>query len=246
MSPRSVVAATSAGIALVLLLAGCASAPGGGDGAPDATPTPPADTASPGPDDHDDLEAVLLDDGRMFAIVSWGSSSCIPTVGEVAADGQTIAVTLTDPGADIVCTADYAPRASVGGLPEGVDPTQDLTLQVTYGDLEDDVDLDGWADATGTPGEASADPQPSAAWFDDDALVLLTWGSSTCPPVIDSVESSGDAGTVTFSDDTQVPCTMDLAPRGTVVSFDDDRIDDDQPFTLTLVGGGLDGTVEVH
>lgn len=74
--------------------------------------------------------------------------------------------------------------------------------------------------------------------------MLLTWGSSGCPPVVESLEGSGNAGTATFvTDDTQI-CTMDMAPRATILSFGDDAVDDDG-FTLTLVGGGLDGTVSV-
>jgi hypothetical protein len=38
---------------------------------------------------------------------------------------------------------------------------------------------------------------------------------------------------------------MDMAPRATIISFADDQVEDDG-FTLTLVGGGLDGTVSVR
>ena len=38
---------------------------------------------------------------------------------------------------------------------------------------------------------------------------------------------------------------MDMAPRATILEFGEDAVDDDA-FTLTLVGGGLDGTVEVR
>lgn len=39
---------------------------------------------------------------------------------------------------------------------------------------------------------------------------------------------------------------MDMAPRGTVIEFPEDEVDDDGPFQLTLVGGGLEGTVDVR
>ncbi|NKF34041.1 hypothetical protein HER21_47300, partial [Pseudomonas sp. BGM005] len=84
-----------------------------------------------------------------FAVVTWGSSTCVPQVDTVSANGQTVMVELVDSGdADAVCPADMAQRASVGGLPEGVDPTKEITLQVTHGDVTDDVDLDGDASFT--------------------------------------------------------------------------------------------------
>lgn len=228
--------------AAALLVAGCTAGPGAET--PTSSPVPGAGNV----DDQDDFEGALLDDGRMFAVVTWGSSTCVPQVDEVAAQGQTVSMTLVDPegdGAEKACTADLAPRATIGALPDGVDPKSEITLQVSYGDLTDDVDLDGDPNATGTPG-TSTEYMPSAGWFDDDSLVLLTWGSSSCPPVVESLEGSGNAGTATFvTDDTQV-CTMDMAPRATILAFGDDTIEDDGTFTLTLVGGGLDGTVEVR
>ncbi|WP_337002751.1 MULTISPECIES: hypothetical protein [unclassified Microbacterium] len=230
-------------VAAVLLVAGCTAGPG--SDTPTSSPAPSAG----GIDDQNDFEGALLDDGRMFAVVTMGSSTCVPQVDEVSADGQTVSVTLVEPastdGTEKACTADFAPRASIGALPEGVDPTKDITLNVTYGDLTDDVDLDGDPAATGTPG-TSTEYQPTAGWFDDGGLVLLTWGSSTCIPVVESLEGSGNAGTATFVTDENQVCTMDMVPRATLLSFGDDAVDDDATFTLTLVGGGLDGTVEVR
>ena len=244
MALRRLLLTASSTLALALLVAGCAS--GVGSETPGATPAPPAGTATPDDDDRDDLEAALLDEGRMFGIVSWGSSTCIPQVTDVSADGQTVSVTLADTAPEnTACTADLAPRASIGALPEGVDPTKEIVLQVTYGQVSEDIDLDAQPEATGTPG-TTTDFVPSAGWFDDDGLVLLTWGSSTCPPVVESVEGSGSEGTVTFAEKATGPCTMDMAPRGTIIEFGEDRIDDDVPFTLTLVGGALDGTLQVR
>lgn len=227
-------------VAAALLVAGCTSGPG--SETPTSSPAPSAGNV----DDHNDVEAALLDDGRMFAVITWGSSTCVPQVDQVAGKGQTVTVSLVDPdGADKACTADLAPRASIGALPEGVDPTADITLNVTYGDIADDVDLDGDPAATGTPG-TSTEYLPSAGWFDDGGLVLLTWGSSSCPPVVESLEGSGNAGTATFVTDANQVCTMDMAPRATMLAFGDNTVEDDGTFTLTLVGGGLDGTVEVR
>ncbi|WP_217181654.1 hypothetical protein [Streptomyces sp. AC495_CC817] len=241
MSSTSRVTAALSVIAAALLIAGCTSTPG--STAPTSS-TEPSSPAAPGQGADDDIEGAVLDDGRMFAVVTQGSSTCVPQVSDVSAEGQTVAVTLADVSEDQVCTADHAPRASIGALPEGVDPTKDITLQITYGELSDDVDLDGDPRRTGAPGSAT-EYAPSAGWVDDGMLVLLTWGSSSCPPVVESVEGSGAEGTATFStDDTQV-CTMDMAPRGTLIAFDETTVDDDD-FTLTLVGGGLDGTVVVR
>lgn len=237
-SPRLVTATLSA-LAAALLLAGCTTGPGAGAG--DTTSDP---SAGPGmSDDFDGMEGTVLDDGRMFAVVTWGSSTCIPQVDNVSADGQTVSVTLVDSEAE-VCTADMTQRASIGALPEGVDPTQEITLRVTHGDLTDDLDLEGDASFGAAPGSPT-EYTPSAGWFDDSSLVLLTWGSSGCPPVVDGIEGSGNTGTVTFVTDPERMCTMDMAPRATILAFDDDAIDDDG-FTLTLVGDSLDGTVQVR
>ncbi|GAT71909.1 hypothetical protein MHM582_0375 [Microbacterium sp. HM58-2] len=242
MSIRSRLGVTLSAFAAVLLLAGCATTPG--VESPTSTPTSAPDD-SDGGDDFGDVEGVLLDDGRMFAVMTWGSSTCVPQVDEVSAEGQKVAVTLVDQGdAGQVCTADMAPRASIGALPEGVDPTQEVTLAVTYGELTGEMDLDGDAEFTGIPGSPT-DYAPSAGWIGDGTLVLLTWGSSGCPPEVESIEGAGNAGTVTFVTDDTKMCTMDMAPRATLLAFGDDQVEDDD-FTLTLVGGGLDGTVSVR
>lgn len=248
MTPRRLLLVASSALAAALLLAGCTVGPG--NTAPNSTSDPSSGPGSAGEtDDQGELEGTLLDEGRAFAFVSWGSSTCVPQVDQVSAEGQTVMVTLVEPEGDgateKACTADLAPRASIGTLPEGVDPTKDITLQVTYGDLTDDIDLEGDPEASGTPG-SSTEYLPSAGWYDDSALVLLTWGSSSCPPAVESAEASGSTGTVTFATDDAQVCTMDMAPRATVIEFPSDDVDDDAPFTLTLVGGGLDGTVQVR
>nr|WP_201468785.1 hypothetical protein [Microbacterium hydrocarbonoxydans] len=225
----------------VLLFAGCTAGPG--STAPSSTPVP-SSSADADADDVDDMEAAILDDGRLFAVMTWGSSTCVPQVDTVSATGQTVSVELVETDANAVCTADMTQRASVGALPEGVDPTKEISLQVTYGDVSDDIDVDGDASFTGTPG-SSTEYMPSAAWFDDGSLVLLTWGSSGCPPVLQELSASGATGTATFVTDDDKACTMDMAPRATIISFGDDQVEDDD-FTLTLVGGGLDGTVSVR
>ncbi|NLA66346.1 MAG: hypothetical protein GX862_10630, partial [Leucobacter sp.] len=115
--------------------------------------------------------------------------------------------------------------------------------RVTLDGATSTSELDGNAQLTGIAGE-STDYAPSAGWFDDHSLVLLTWGSSSCQPVVESVQAEGQTGTVTFVTEDRA-CTMDMAPRTTIIAFD--GIDDDAEgdFVLTLVGDNLDGTLNV-
>ncbi|GEK85456.1 hypothetical protein [Microbacterium aerolatum] len=239
----------SALLGAALLVVGCAS----GGQQPASSADPDDSNSAPAPASGDDFEAAWLDDGRMFAIVSWGSSTCIPMVEDVTADGQTVTVTLTEAasgdaeggdGGDTeqACTADLVARASIGALPEGVDPTKDVEFTVTLGDMTDDAELDGNPALTGGPGEQT-EYTPSAGWFDDEGIVLLTWGSSSCPPIVEGVEEQAGGATVTFKTEDRM-CTMDMAPRATVIGLSGD-VDDDDEFTLTLVGDNLDGTVNV-
>lgn len=227
---------TSAAALFAVLLSGCADAVPADS--PDPGSTTPASAAEL------ELEAAWLDDGRMVGVVTWGSSSCVPTAAEVSADGQTVSVLLDEGDPDQACTADLAPRATVVALPEGVDPTSDIELVVTLRDSTAETDLDGNAALTGVPGEPT-EYSNTAGWFDDSALVLLTWGSSSCPPIVESAEAEGSAGTITFKEEEGRQCTMDMAPRVTVVDFGAFEADDDAPFVLTLVGDGLDATLEV-
>lgn len=233
----------SAALAAALLIVGCSASPGEQGPTSSATPDDSGNTAT---GDENDIEAAWLDEGRMFGLVTWGSSTCVPMIDEVSAEGQKVTVSLvdapSDDGKEKACTSDFAPRASIGALPEGVDPTKDVELLVTFGDITDDVDLDGNPALAGVPGGATS-YVPSAGWFDDEGIVLLTWGSSSCPPLVDNLEVQDAGATVTFKTEDGV-CTMDMAPRATVLGIDGD-FDDEEEFTLTLVGANLDGTVSV-
>lgn len=220
------------GVACAVALTACA-APGGDS----ATPTTESGSASADPaqqgDDADELEAAWLDGGRMIGIVTIGSSTCVPGAGEVSADGQTIDVELTDLSADAACTTDLVPRATLVAVPDGVDPAQDVAIHVAGAGIEGDVELEG---VDGPDPNAASDYLPSAGWAGDDQLVILTWGSSSCAPVVETVAMSGPAEvTVTFATppDDQ-PCTADMAPRGTVVVVDE--LDDDVEAFVVLTG----------
>ncbi len=219
--------------ASALLIAGCAAGPG----------SDPSSTAEPPPVEQPDAEyelgAAWLDDGRMFAVVTWGSSTCVPVVETVEADGQRVTVTFAEDEEVRACTMDYVPRASVAGLPEGVDPTEDVHITLVdpiAPDATPSIELDGNDDLGGRGGQPT-DYEPSAGWFGDNGVVLLTWGSSSCPPVIEDIASGDDGPVITIKDETGA-CTADMAPRLTIVGFDGSPDDD---TVLTLNGGGFDG-----
>lgn len=224
----------SALLATTLLLVGCGAAP---DSSESETP------GTGGSTDALELEAAWLDDGRMVAVVTQGSSTCVPEATDVSADGQTVSITLDAGDPNQACTADLTARASLVALPAGVDPTADVELIVTLGEATGSVELAGDSVLDGTPGD-STDYEPSAGWFGDTALVLLTWGSSTCLPIIDSAEAEGDEGTVTFVSESRM-CTMDMVPRATIIDFGDIGRTAGEPFVLTLVGDNLDATLQV-
>ena len=228
-------------LAVALLAVGCSSH------TPSASPT---STASGAPSDApaatderdaSDVEAAWIDGGRGFAVVTWGSSTCLPLVQQVSNDGQTVTVELADADTDAACTDDLVPRASSVGLPSGVDPTKEVELKVTYGDLSADADLDGLTDTVDP--ESQTDYEPSAGWFDDQGIVLLTWGSSTCLPQLEKIDQAESAATATFVTTEQV-CTMDMAPQLTILGMPSEH-ESETPLELVLTGGGLDATVTV-
>lgn len=207
------------------VLAGCASSPS-------ATPS---STPSTGDSTEVEIDAAWLDDGRIIGLVTTGSSTCVPAADEATlqADGS-LAVTLVEPDADTACTRDLVPRVTLVEVPEGVDPSEDLAITVTGGGYSGSADLEG---VEGLTGGGMTDYLPSAGWTGTDGqFVLLTWGSSTCVPVVSDVAASGPAEvTVTF----QTPpadqvCTMDMAPRATVAFVE--GLEEDVDVSLVLAG----------
>lgn len=195
-----------AGIALAAagMLVGC-----GGAAAPTASTTAAIE-----------VDAAWLDGGRLIGVVTWGSSTCVPVAdaAALAADGS-LQVTLNEPMAadgatHLACTADYAPRVSVVDVPDGVDPAKGVDVHVRYGSGVGDVAL---AAAAGLAGVGTpTDYAPSAGWTRTPGMfAYLTWGSSTCPPIVKDVAATGDAQvTVTFVEPAaDRVCTMDMAPR---------------------------------
>lgn len=221
-----------AGLGLAVLIGGslaaCASEPAGSG--PTDEPAPPAGDSA-----EIELDAAWLDGGRLIGLVTQGSSTCVPIAEEatVAVDGS-LAVTFVDPDPATPCTADLAPRVTLVAVPEGVDPAQGVEIVVTGDGYHGDTDLDG---AEGLAAGGETDFLPSAGWTGDDGqFVILTWGSSSCPPVIEDVAATGAAEvTVTFAEpeEDQV-CTMDMAPRAIVAAVT--GLEADSGVELVLTG----------
>lgn len=213
-----------------------------------ACATPPAATPdegtvqTPAPDDLTDpqMSAAWLDGGKHIALVTYGSSSCVPVADTVTLEGDTVTVEFVEEPADRMCTADFAPRATVFATPEGADPT--TKLNIVAAGFEGEASLKGLRE---TPAEAP-EGSPSAGWYDDHGgFVVLTWGSSSCPPVVDSVEATGDADValVFATPDEAQACTRDMAPRATMAFVDGLSSQDD--ITLLLTGDNITGTTVI-
>ncbi|MDY0907884.1 hypothetical protein [Microbacterium sp. CFBP9034] len=231
MAPRT--RSALAGLGLALLLTGVLTACATGGGTPGSGTDTDDDTT------EQEVGAAWLDGGRMVGIVTQGSSTCIPTAEEATLEGSVLSVVLVDAEGDAACTADLVPRVTLVGLPEGADPEKDLEIEVTGDGWRGDTDLEG---VPGLTGGGETDYLPSAGWTDvDGQFVILSWGSSSCVPVIESTEATSDTEiTVTFATppDDQV-CTMDMAPRGVVTAVTEPPNDDAEFFAI-LTGAEFD------
>lgn len=210
-------AAALAGL-LMLALAGCATA------SPGAAP-------SSAPESGIGIEAAWLDGGRMIALVT-PVPVCAPLVSEVEVDEDGTLQVILEDAEGASCAEDSVQQAVGVSLPDGVDPAQALAVRVTYGvDSRGETTLDGYT------GAAATDFAPSAGWVRDGLLAILTWGSSTCGPAVESATASAaDAVTVTFAaPPADRMCTMDMAPRVTLAEVDGAA--GGAPVTLTLTGG---------
>lgn len=183
-----------------------------------------------------DIDAAWLDGGRMIGIITEGSSTCVPTVQDVALEANgALAVVFGEAAEDQACTRDMVPRVSVVELPAGVDPTKDLEISVTGEGYYGDTELDGVPGLD--PAAGGGEYLPSAGWTDENGeFVVLTWGSSTCPEMVQDVAVTGaDAITLTFAaQPADRACTMDMKPRA-LMAFAD-GLSDQPNVVLTLTG----------
>ncbi|MBB3157170.1 hypothetical protein FHS07_000854 [Microbacterium proteolyticum] len=215
-----------AGVLTAGALTGCAS---GAASAPSSSLPSEAATAVPA----GEVGAAWVDAGRSIAVVTYGSSSCVPTVGgdPQIADGA-LTVDLVDPSQG-PCTRDMAPRATLVGLPAGTDPSADLAVRVT-GAADGETLLAGLTDVP----TASEDLAPSAGWVSSSLVAIVTYGSSSCVPTVESVSADGDDVAVQFATPpADQVCTMDFVPRVTLADVGAEA--GDGPVSLILSGGNV-------
>jgi hypothetical protein len=189
------------------MLTGCATS--SSSSAPSQDPAETLDT---------NLDAAWLDGGRMVGLITQGSSTCVPTAEGEYADGV-LQVTLTD-DAEGPCTADFAPRVSLIAVPDDVDPSANLVIEVSGAGFGGEVTLPG---VEGLAFESTSEQVPSAGWTTSEGtLVVLLWGSSGCPESVTATEITGEAAaTATLS---RVPadkaCTADIVPNPQLATID--------------------------
>ena len=137
------------------------------------------------------------------------------------------------------CTADLVPRVTLVGVPADVDPEKDLAIEVNGDDYYGEVELAGVA---GLKAGGETDYLPSAGWATTAGqFVILTWGSSTCVPVMDDIAATGPAEvTVTFQDPpADQVCTMDMVGQPQVAAVND--LEESSDVQLILTKGGFLG-----
>lgn len=211
-----------AGLLAVGALTGCASGASSSPSSPDAES--PASTG--------DVQAAWVDAGRAIAVVTSGSSSCVPAVGgEPQVEDGVLTVDLVEPSQG-PCTSDLAPRATLVTLPSETDPSAGLTVRVT-GSTEGEAVLAALDDPP-----AAEESSPSAGWVNDSLIAIVTYGSSSCVPVVESVSSTGDRVAVQFATPpADQVCTMDFSPRVTLAYLGTAAADG--AISLVLSGGGV-------
>ncbi|MFG6280960.1 hypothetical protein [Microbacterium sp. 5K110] len=232
--PASLAAVLGVGLLAAGLLTGCAS---GAASSPETKP--PVDATTPAP--STDVSAGWLDAGRGIAVVTRGSSSCVPVAsGDAVLASDTLTIELVD-RENGPCTRDFAPRATYVALPAGIDPTRPLDVVVT-GAVEGTASVSALA----TPPAAVTEFAPSAGWVGDGLAAILTWGSSTCRPQVEAVTSVEGGAAVTFAEPpADQVCTADMAPRVSLADLT--GIAGEDPVELTLSGGNIasDGPIPV-
>jgi len=66
--------------------------------------------------------AVWIEQDETFAVVTWGSSSCIATPIDIAREGDVVTIEF-EPSAEEMCTADMAPTTYTFTVPKGMSST---------------------------------------------------------------------------------------------------------------------------
>ncbi len=234
--PRlTLIAMIGAGFVVAGALAGCATGASSPSMSGGVSPSPDATSATPSAE----IGAAWVDGGRSIAVVTNGSSSCPPVVsGQPSVAGAAITVQLAE-SPQQECTRDMAPRATLVALPAGVDPAKDLTVTVT-GAAQGEANLAGLATMPAAPSEFA----PSAGWVNDSLVAIVTYGSSTCVPSVETITAAGGDVAVQFATPpADQICTMDIAPRVTLADIG--REAGSGAVSLVLSGGGVDASAPI-
>lgn len=235
----SILAAAASLLLMSAGLAACATptAPGASSGTPAASPS--SETSAPA---DADIDAAWLGGGTMIAVLTRGSSTCVPVPSDVGYADGVLSVELSDPQAGQACTRDLVLRAFAVVAPEGVDPAADLEIVVSGPQASGSVELAGVAGLVPSDGLQDGGV-PTAGWSTAEGVfALLTWGSSGCPPVVqDALVSAPGEITVTLAESpADRICTSDFAPRVTLGEVP--GIESGTAYELVLQGDGLEGT----
>ncbi|MFT4259766.1 hypothetical protein [Microbacterium sp.] len=224
-------ASVAGAAALIAMLTACATA-----SAPPVTgPAGSTDTVSA----TDAPRVAWLD--RMSVAISTATDGCAPRITDRSVDDQRIDVTLTAPDD---CDAAASGRAGTYlTIPAGIDTSEPVTIGVIENGGEASlVELAPYRDGTLIPADLLPEQVPAAAWIDEGQLAVLTWGSSSCAPRSGAVV--GDV--LTLDEPADAVCTMDCAPRITLVAAPDVAAD----AVLTLDGytdeSGAPVTLALH
>lgn len=229
-------------------------------GWPDDAPVP-----GPGDEDFDfRTVGWLAEDRETFTIVTFGSSSCPYVATSVeTVDPSLLAISFAQEPAE-ACTDDLAARTHVFATPEGVgrDALEaELTLSANaFGDVEAQVvrvqlwpvpgagggdsapesialeTVRGTPESIQLPDDALETGDPLAYWAEGRArLLVVTWGSSGCPPVPQSLEVV-DPTTLTldFAPHPAEFCTADFAPTTHVFATPDGVGEGEVSIAITI------------
>lgn len=207
---RRILAPFGAALAITAALVGCATGVTGSSSTASSSPTPSLSATA-----EIEVQAAWLDGGSMVGVLLSGSSTCLPMADAVTYADGVLSVSLLEP-ADAACTRDFVLRGIPVQVPAGVDAATDLELEVSGAGYTGSTVLPGVAGLA--PGGGMDAALPSAGWAGPGAFALLTWGSSSCRPQVESAEAAGSEIAVTFATPpADQVCTADFAPRVTVV-----------------------------
>lgn len=181
------------------------------------------------------IDAGWLDGGATIGVATYGGAMCMAEVEDVRLDDGVLVVGLQR-SAEALCL-DGA-RALEVPVPESVDPTTDQRIRVEFEDARTDIDLPAYR------GGPVTEFEPSATWIGNHLIALRTWGSSSCPPVVEDARVASPASVVVrfATPPADRVCTMDMAPQLTLVQLDPDAVVDRD---ATLSFGVLDGAETV-